>query len=149
LIEKDLWIDERRGVILDAQVLPQSLFTRLAKTDHILHQRTFYLRKERPDRAIDLKGNILRRVTFYLRSISYCPRYCSRPFGNVAPMTHPFVSYSPGYIDLQLNGGYGFDFSVYDDEKSYKRGMQLVAERIVETGVTSYVRLAPCFMAHT
>lgn len=25
LIEKDLWIDERRGVILDAQVLPQIL----------------------------------------------------------------------------------------------------------------------------
>jgi hypothetical protein len=25
LIEKDLWIDERRGVILDAQVLPQML----------------------------------------------------------------------------------------------------------------------------
>jgi hypothetical protein len=27
LIEKNLWIDERRGVILDAQVLPQVLFT--------------------------------------------------------------------------------------------------------------------------
>lgn len=84
LTEKDLWIDERRGVILDAQ-------------------RTFYLRKERPARIIDLKGNIL----------------------------------SPGYIDLQLNGGYGFDFSVYYDEESYKCGMQLVAERIIETGVTS------------
>lgn len=41
LVEKDLWIDERRGVILDSQ-------------------KTFFLRKERPDRVIDLGGNILR-----------------------------------------------------------------------------------------
>ena len=43
LVEKDLWIDERRGVILDSQ-------------------RTFFLRKERPDRIVDLGGNILRCV---------------------------------------------------------------------------------------
>ncbi|KAJ7188696.1 carbohydrate esterase family 9 protein [Mycena filopes] len=87
LIEKDLWIDERRGVILDAQL-------------------TFFQRKERPDRTIDLGGNIL----------------------------------SPGLIDLQINGAYGFDFSVYDgDDEAYKQGMKLVAEKIVETGVTSLV----------
>ncbi|KAG5647086.1 hypothetical protein DXG03_001456 [Asterophora parasitica] len=84
LVEKDLWIDERRGVILDAQ-------------------RTFYVRGERPDRIVDLKGNIL----------------------------------SPGFIDIQLNGAYNFDFSVYEDDKSYREGMKLVAERIIETGVTS------------
>lgn len=51
---------------------------------------------------------------------------------------------SPGFIDLQLNGAYGFDFSVYEDEGSYKRGMQMVAERIIETGVTSYVSMVSC-----
>ncbi|KAH9949267.1 Metallo-dependent hydrolase [Amylocystis lapponica] len=87
LVEKDLWIDERRGVILDAQ-------------------RTFFLRRERPDRVIDLGGNIL----------------------------------SPGLIDIQINGAYGFDFSVYDgDDETYKQGMKTVAEKIVETGVTSLV----------
>ncbi|KAJ7350525.1 carbohydrate esterase family 9 protein [Mycena albidolilacea] len=87
LIEKDLWIDERRGVILDAQL-------------------TFFQRRERPDRIIDLGGNIL----------------------------------SPGLIDIQINGAYGFDFSVYDgDDAAYKQGMKLVAEKIVETGVTSLV----------
>ncbi|KAF9464983.1 Metallo-dependent hydrolase [Collybia nuda] len=84
LLAKDLWIDEQRGIILDAQ-------------------RTFYLRKERPTRTFDLDGNIL----------------------------------SPGFIDLQLNGAYGFDFSVYEDDESYRQGMKLVAEGIVETGVTS------------
>ncbi|RDB25489.1 N-acetylglucosamine-6-phosphate deacetylase [Hypsizygus marmoreus] len=84
LVEQDLWIDERRGTILDAQ-------------------RTFYLRKERPARIVDLKGNIL----------------------------------SPGFIDSQINGAYGFDFSVYEDDDSYRQGMKTVAERIVETGVTS------------
>ncbi|KAJ3784877.1 carbohydrate esterase family 9 protein [Lentinula aff. detonsa] len=87
LIEKDLWIDGRRGVILDAQ-------------------KTFFMVKERPDKVIDLGGNIL----------------------------------SPGLIDMQINGAYGFDFSVFDgDDEAYKTSLQDVAERIVETGVTSFV----------
>lgn len=87
LILKDLWIDEKRGVILDAQ-------------------KSFYGRRERPDRIIDLEGNIL----------------------------------SPGLIDIQINGAYGFDFSVFDgDVAAYQDGMKLVAEKIVETGVTSLV----------
>ncbi|KAJ7772116.1 carbohydrate esterase family 9 protein [Mycena maculata] len=87
LIEKDLWIDEHHGVILDSQL-------------------TFFARRERPDRIIDLGGNIL----------------------------------SPGLIDIQINGAYGFDFSVYDgDDEAYKQGMKSVAEKIVETGVTSLV----------
>ncbi|KAK0453610.1 carbohydrate esterase family 9 protein [Armillaria borealis] len=87
LLQKDLWIDQVRGVILDAQ-------------------RTFYFRKERPDKVVDLGGNIL----------------------------------SPGLIDIQINGAYGFDFSVFDgDEQAYKDGLASVAEKIVETGVTSLV----------
>ncbi|KAH9833474.1 Metallo-dependent hydrolase [Rhodofomes roseus] len=87
LVERDLWIDERRGVILDSQ-------------------KTFFLRRERPDRVIDLGGNIL----------------------------------SPGFMDIQINGAYGFDFSVYDgDDEVYRAGMRHVAERIIETGVTSLV----------
>ncbi|KAI0764326.1 Metallo-dependent hydrolase [Trametes elegans] len=85
LVQKDLWIDERRGVILDSQ-------------------RTFFQRKERPDRVIDLGGNIL----------------------------------SPGFLDIQINGAYNFDFSVYDgDDEAYLAGLRRVGERIVETGVTS------------
>ncbi|KAF8963676.1 carbohydrate esterase family 9 protein [Flammula alnicola] len=85
IVEKDLWVDETRGLILDAQ-------------------KTFYLRRERPDRIIDIGGNIL----------------------------------SPGFLDIQINGAYGFDFSVYeDDDEAYRQGMQMVAERIIETGVTS------------
>ena len=45
-----------------------------------------------------------------------------------------------GLIDIQINGAYGFDFSVFDgDEQAYKDGLASVAEKIVETGVTSYV----------
>ncbi|OBZ65838.1 putative N-acetylglucosamine-6-phosphate deacetylase [Grifola frondosa] len=85
LVEKDLWIDERRGVILDAQ-------------------RTFYLRKERPARVINMDGNIV----------------------------------SPGFMDIQINGAYGFDFSVYEgDDEAYREGLKLVSSKIVETGVTS------------
>ncbi|KAI0343492.1 Metallo-dependent hydrolase [Trametopsis cervina] len=87
LVEKDLWIDERRGVILDSQ-------------------KTFFKRRQRPDRVIDLGGNIL----------------------------------SPGYLDIQINGAYGFDFSVFEgDHAAYREGIKMVAEKIVETGVTSLV----------
>jgi N-acetylglucosamine-6-phosphate deacetylase len=87
LVEKDLWIDERRGVVLDSQ-------------------KTFFLRKQRPDRVIDMEGNIV----------------------------------SPGFIDTQINGAYGFDFSVYEDDPvTYRHGLHTVAEKIVETGVTSLV----------
>lgn len=47
---------------------------------------------------------------------------------------------SPGLMDIQINGAYGFDFSVYEgDEEAYRQGLKTVAEKIVETGVTSCV----------
>uniref|UniRef100_A0A8H7Y4Z6 Amidohydrolase-related domain-containing protein n=1 Tax=Psilocybe cubensis TaxID=181762 RepID=A0A8H7Y4Z6_PSICU len=89
LVARDLWIDEASGTILNAQ-------------------ETFYMRRERPDRIIDVGGNIL----------------------------------SPGFLDIQINGAYNFDFSVYEnDDEKYRQGMKMIAERIVETGVTSYVYL--------
>ncbi|EJD52120.1 Metallo-dependent hydrolase [Auricularia subglabra TFB-10046 SS5] len=45
---------------------------------------------------------------------------------------------SPGLIDIQLNGAYAFDFSVYDgNDQAYLDGLQMVSTKIVETGVTS------------
>jgi len=47
---------------------------------------------------------------------------------------------SPGYLDIQINGAYGFDFSVYDgDREKYEQGLDRIMERVVETGVTSLV----------
>ena len=41
-------------------------------------------------------------------------------------------------MDIQINGAYGFDFSVFDgDHNAYRNGIKSVAEKIVETGVTS------------
>lgn len=46
--------------------------------------------------------------------------------------------HSPGFLDIQINGAYGFDFSIYDgDDEAYRAGLKNVAEKIVETGVTS------------
>lgn len=45
---------------------------------------------------------------------------------------------SPGFLDIQINGAYGFDFSVYEgDDEQYRKGLLHVSESIVETGVTS------------
>lgn len=85
LVNQDLWIDEKRGVILDPL-------------------RTFYERRLSPSRIIDLGGDII----------------------------------SPGLLDIQINGAYGFDFSIYEnDDDTYRAGLKMVAEKIVETGVTS------------
>ncbi|KAF2645082.1 n-acetylglucosamine-6-phosphate deacetylase-like protein [Massarina eburnea CBS 473.64] len=48
---------------------------------------------------------------------------------------------SPGFIDVQLNGAYGFDFSVIPDDgtPSYGKGVQRVNKNLVRGGVTSYL----------
>ena len=83
LVPGDLWIDTHTGRILDAQ-------------------RTFFAGR-RPERIIDLGGNVL----------------------------------CPGFVDVQINGAYGVDFSLYDDDERYLKGLERVATRIVETGVTA------------
>ncbi|GLB37729.1 putative amidohydrolase family protein [Lyophyllum shimeji] len=115
LVEQDLWFDERRGTILDAQ-------------------RTFFFRRERPGRIIDLGGNILRQASFPSKS-SRRRKVLAEASSN--HRTDLASICSPGFIDIQLNGAYGFDFSVYEDDEKYREGMKLVAERIIETGVTS------------
>ncbi|KAF2025267.1 Metallo-dependent hydrolase [Setomelanomma holmii] len=48
---------------------------------------------------------------------------------------------SPGLIDTQLNGAYGFDFSVIPEEgtSAYGKGVSRVNRSLVVTGVTSYL----------
>lgn len=48
---------------------------------------------------------------------------------------------SPGFIDTQLNGAYGFDFSVIPDEgaAAYGKGVLRVNQSLIATGVTSYL----------
>lgn len=43
---------------------------------------------------------------------------------------------APGFIDVQINGGYGIDFSQATDD--VKGGVALVAKKILEHGVTSF-----------
>lgn len=46
---------------------------------------------------------------------------------------------SPGFIDLQLNGGFGIDFSTYNsNDEDYKRGLKSVAKQLLSHGVTSF-----------
>ncbi|KAL8284003.1 hypothetical protein RQP46_005116 [Phenoliferia psychrophenolica] len=47
---------------------------------------------------------------------------------------------APGFIDAQINGAYGVDFSIYDEgDVKYLSELDEVSKRIVETGTTSYV----------
>jgi N-acetylglucosamine-6-phosphate deacetylase len=47
---------------------------------------------------------------------------------------------APGFIDVQLNGAQGFDFSVpHDKASAYHDGLQLVNRGLIKTGVTSYL----------
>ena len=48
---------------------------------------------------------------------------------------------SPGFIDTQLNGAYGFDFSVIPNEgaTAYGKGVLRVNRSLIDTGVTSYL----------
>jgi hypothetical protein len=52
---------------------------------------------------------------------------------------------SPGLIDTQLNGAFGFDFSVIPDEgaAAYSKGVLRVNRSLITTGVTSYLPTLP------
>lgn len=46
---------------------------------------------------------------------------------------------SPGFIDVQLNGAFGFNFStLLDDMSQYGKKVKEVQKLLVQTGVTSY-----------
>lgn len=46
---------------------------------------------------------------------------------------------SPGFIDVQLNGGFGIDFSSYNsNDEEYKAGLNAVAKQLLSHGVTSF-----------
>jgi N-acetylglucosamine-6-phosphate deacetylase len=47
---------------------------------------------------------------------------------------------APGFIDVQLNGAYGFDFSSPRPTKEeYDEGLRLANRALAKTGVTSYL----------
>ncbi len=47
---------------------------------------------------------------------------------------------APGLIDVQLNGGFGFDFSVApDDITQYPKNLSKLNRSMITTGVTSYL----------
>ncbi|KAK6441735.1 N-acetyl-glucosamine-6-phosphate deacetylase [Oleoguttula sp. CCFEE 5521] len=51
---------------------------------------------------------------------------------------------APGFIDLQFNGGFGFDFStVPDDMAEYRKGLNELNRKLLSTGVTSYLPTLP------
>lgn len=46
---------------------------------------------------------------------------------------------SPGFIDIQFNGAYGFDFSQPADPIEYQKGLRGLNQKLVQTGLTSYL----------
>lgn len=47
---------------------------------------------------------------------------------------------SPGLIECQLNGAFGFNFStILEDMSQYAKHLHDLNERLIQTGVTSYV----------
>ena len=51
---------------------------------------------------------------------------------------------SPGFIDVQFNGAFGFDFStIPDDMATYQKGLKRLNRHLVRTGVTSYLPTIP------
>jgi N-acetylglucosamine-6-phosphate deacetylase len=49
------------------------------------------------------------------------------------------VIISPGFIDLQMNGSYGIDFSDYEGpEKKLEKDIALVAKGLLQNGCTAF-----------
>jgi len=51
---------------------------------------------------------------------------------------------APGFLDVQFNGAFGFDFStIPDDMATYHKGLRRLNRHLVRTGVTSYLPTLP------
>ncbi|KAF2453362.1 hypothetical protein BDY21DRAFT_374928 [Lineolata rhizophorae] len=51
---------------------------------------------------------------------------------------------APGFMDVQMNGGFGFDFStVPEDISQYAKGVKKLNKSLVQTGVTAYLPTLP------
>ena len=51
---------------------------------------------------------------------------------------------APGFIDVQFNGAFGFDFStIPEDMSTYSKGLKRLNKHLVRTGVTSYLPTIP------
>jgi N-acetylglucosamine-6-phosphate deacetylase len=86
LIDQDLWIESKSGLIVDPQ-------------------KVFYDQLGMPGQIFNLGGKII----------------------------------APGFIDIQINGAMGMDFSVpKDNPKTYAEGVKLVNRTLVKYGVTAY-----------
>ncbi|GJJ77052.1 N-acetylglucosamine-6-phosphate deacetylase [Entomortierella parvispora] len=44
----------------------------------------------------------------------------------------------PGFIEVQINGAFGFDFSIASDPETYEQGLSKVSRGLVKYGTTSY-----------
>lgn len=64
-------------------------------------------------------------------------------------ISHSWSRVSPGFLDIQINGAYGFDFSIYDNDDTYVDGLRMVSEKIVETGVTRRVLIVMYDLPHS
>nr|POF04055.1 n-acetylglucosamine-6-phosphate deacetylase [Quercus suber] len=54
---------------------------------------------------------------------------------------------APGFIDVQLNGAFGFDFStIPNDMSDYQKGLEQLNQQLVRTGVTSFLPTLPSQM---
>ena len=122
LVEQDLWIDERRGVVLDAQVSVMFVVILL----FCMFMRLF--RRKRSSNVV--RGQTESSTSAVTSLGTHCTSVTGSPIAD--------LRFSPGYLDIQINGAYGFDFSVFEgDHEAYRNGIKHVAEKIVETGVTS------------
>lgn len=54
---------------------------------------------------------------------------------------------APGFIDVQFNGAFGFDFSTVPEDESrmweYEKGLKRLNRHLIRTGVTSYLPTLP------
>ena len=59
---------------------------------------------------------------------------------------------APGFIDVQINGAFGFDFSNSDcirNPDRFQRGLRDLNRRLIQTGTTSYLPTMTSQFSHT
>ena len=61
--------------------------------------------------------------------------------GDIVDLNNTIIA--PGFLELQMNGLFGFHFTDFKNEEQYGRDLAKVARRLVERGCTGFWAILP------
>jgi N-acetylglucosamine-6-phosphate deacetylase len=106
-------------------------FESRANTDVVIRYKNCYVLREGHLILDDIwvrKGRVIDPMELFFKE---------RKMADITIECNRYIA-SPGFIDIQLNGGFKYDFSSFSNPNEAEKGLQFVSKELLEYGVTAY-----------